>query len=185
MTRQVHLPSKELVTRAIRFQNPERIPLMFRTDPDRSDIVQVGFSDPVGWVADSKGEDEWGCLWDNLIGTGIGQVINHPLASWEDLPRYSFPNPHVESRFGDIEAALRKYPEKYIAGAMGLPMNPGELNRYRSAGGSSIVEGTKNLKQVLFGFTSLMWWTLTVAPRAAICRLNSSATCAPLPYFEA
>ena len=56
---------------------------------------------------------------------------------------------------------------------MGLPKRAGELNTYRSAGGSS------------FGFASRMWRTLTVTPWAAICLLNSSATMAPLPYLAA
>ncbi len=56
---------------------------------------------------------------------------------------------------------------------IGFPSRPGELNTYRSAGGSSL------------GLASRMWWTSTATPSAAICRLNSSATMAPFPYLEA
>jgi Beta-lactamase len=56
---------------------------------------------------------------------------------------------------------------------IGLPMRPGELKRYRSAGSSS------------FGLASRMCWTLIVTFLAANCLLNSSATRAPFPYAEA
>jgi len=114
------MKSRELVTRAIRFERPSRVPLHFRNDPDRSDIVQVDYASLVDWDPSRKGVDEWGCMWDNLIGTGAGQVIEHPIANREDLTHYSLPDPHIGSRFDDIEAAVEKYPDKYIAGSMGL-----------------------------------------------------------------
>ena len=77
--------SKELVKIAIEFKGPTRIPLCFREDPTDSDIVCVGPGLAKGWQPQEEGEDEWNCVWDNLIGTGAGQVKGHPIKEWDDF----------------------------------------------------------------------------------------------------
>ena len=45
--------------------------------------------------------DNWGCLWYNIQGGLEGQVIEHPLESWEALAAYQMPDPLVwEERGG-------------------------------------------------------------------------------------
>ena len=111
---------KELVIRAITFQSPSRPPLYFRNDPERSDIVQVPYYAPTNFVDPDKKRDELGCIWNNLIGTGTGYVIKHPLEDWAALETYSLPNPRLSSRFAEIEKAVQKYPDKFVAAAIGL-----------------------------------------------------------------
>src|SRR5215211_478584 len=72
-----------------------------------------------------------------------------------------------------VPAGRRSFLRNRRMPPMGLPMRPGELNRYRSAVGSRS------------GRAARMCWTLTVTPLAAICLVNSSATIAPLPNLEA
>jgi uroporphyrinogen-III decarboxylase len=106
---------KERVVKAISFQYPDRPPLLLRTDPQRSDIVQVAYSSPP-----SLEPDEWGCVWDNVIGTGTGQVVRSPLEDWGKLNRYEYPNPHQPYRFADLEEARKRYPDRFLVLAMGL-----------------------------------------------------------------
>ena len=111
---------RELVTRAISFTGPERVPLLFRCDPNRSDLVCVGFSTPNGWTAAGPNTDEWGCVWANIIGTGLGQVAKHPLEDASDLGGYPFPDPHAPGRFDAVKGGVRLFDGKYITGNMGL-----------------------------------------------------------------
>jgi len=111
---------KERVTRAITFQYPDRPPLYYRTDPNRSDIVQVAYLAPTQFIDDSNTLDEWGCTWGNTIGTGTGYVLHHPLAEWSAFGSYTMPDPRRPDRFEGIEAAIKTFPDKFVVAAIGL-----------------------------------------------------------------
>ena len=38
-------------------------------------------------------EDEWGCVWAYYQEGIIGQVIKHPLETWENLKNLKIPSP--------------------------------------------------------------------------------------------
>jgi uroporphyrinogen decarboxylase len=111
---------RELVRRAIAYQSPPRPPLFFRTDPERSDIVQVAYDSPTSFVDAEKTRDEWGCTWGNVLGTGTGYILKHPLEDWGDFSVYTFPDARRADRFVAIENAVRQYPEKFVVAALGL-----------------------------------------------------------------
>lgn len=111
---------KERVTRAITFQSPDKPPLYYRTDPRRSDIVQAAYNAPTRFIDRDRTIDEWGCAWGNIIGTGTGYVVRHPLAGWSDFDSYTMPDPRRSDRFGEIEAAVKAHPDKFVAAALGL-----------------------------------------------------------------
>jgi uroporphyrinogen-III decarboxylase len=94
--------------------------LFFRTDPQRSDIVQVPYHSPTDFVDAEKTLDEWGCRWGNVIGTGTGYILEHPLEFWDNFETYTFPDPRQAVRFVDIEDAVRRYPHKFVVAALGL-----------------------------------------------------------------
>lgn len=114
------MTSYELVTRAIGFAEPGRLPLLLRTDPERSDMVGVGFSTPTGWTPGEPNADEWGCVWANIIGTGVGQVVKHPLEHATDLSSFTFPEPHAPGRFDGVKEAVQSYEGKYVTGSLGI-----------------------------------------------------------------
>jgi len=117
------MTSKELVLAAIEFKGPERLPLRYAFNPEKSDIVSVGYSPAQGWKAKKEGEDEWGCVWDKLGGrivSSFGQVKEHPIKTLKDYESYEFPDPHAAGRFKGIEAQIEKYKDKYIAAGMGF-----------------------------------------------------------------
>jgi uroporphyrinogen decarboxylase len=111
--------AKEVVRKAISFSGPPRIPLVFRTDPDKSDIITAGFGTPTQ-VSGSQEIDEWNCVWQKAANTGLGQVVRHPLQSWDDFESYEFPNPLAENRFQEIPKLTEEYQDRFIAGGMGI-----------------------------------------------------------------
>jgi uroporphyrinogen-III decarboxylase len=114
------LTPRQIVLQALNYSSPPRPVLFFRTDPERSDIVQVNYHAPTNFVDEEKSRDEWGCRWGNAIGTGTGYIIQHPLAEWKDIETYAFPNPRDTRRFIAIEEVVRRYPQKLIVVSLGL-----------------------------------------------------------------
>lgn len=114
------MEKKELVLRAITFQSPPRPPLYFRTDPERSDIVQAPYYAPTNFVDQAQTLDELGCTWGNTLGTGTGYILQHPLEDWAALEGYTLPDPRLPGRFTEIEKAVQKYPDKFVVAALGL-----------------------------------------------------------------
>ena len=111
---------RERYQRAIKFAGPDRVPVMHRTIPGAarkykevleelykrfpSDVLNSPTTG--GWfsfrwtVNESSGSargavDEWGCVWDSLTDDYLGQVIGHPIDTWEKLEDYTFPEPTV------------------------------------------------------------------------------------------
>ncbi|MCC6958098.1 MAG: hypothetical protein IT316_14955 [Anaerolineales bacterium] len=111
---------RQIVNQTITRRSPPRPTLFFRTNPERSDIVQVPFISPTNFVNVERTLDEWGCLWGNTIGTGTGYILKHPLDQWDDFECYTFPNPRSPSRFEAIEDAVQRYPHKFVVASLGL-----------------------------------------------------------------
>jgi hypothetical protein len=47
--------------------------------------------------------DDWGCVWETVEDGITGTVTHHPLADWDDLPGYAFPDPNEVSGLGPID----------------------------------------------------------------------------------
>ena len=60
---------------------------------------KIDFDDfPSNNKKDSYYRDEWGCLWHNIQGGQIGQVVEHPLEEWKALDTYAPPDPDADER---------------------------------------------------------------------------------------
>ncbi len=107
------MTGRERVWAAIRFERPDRIPLVHSVLPggvDRhgpeleaiysrypSDFAgqsgHYGGSDADPHYRAGRDVDAWGSVWQNMgLGTE-GQVALHPLRDWADLARYRAPDP--------------------------------------------------------------------------------------------
>ncbi len=109
---------RERVLRAIKFQGPDRAPLMHRTlqgafrvygqalvdlyDKYPSDVTLSPRSQaPFAFADRSRGTvkaglrslDDWGCEWLYLNEDYSGQTVGHPLADWAAFESYKLPNP--------------------------------------------------------------------------------------------
>lgn len=92
------MTSKELVKRAIRFENPPRIPLSYPYDLRISDIVNVEVVR--NFMGPDKTRSEWGFEWSRMEnGLTMGQPREPVLGTWADLARYRVPDPRDPSRF--------------------------------------------------------------------------------------
>jgi uroporphyrinogen decarboxylase len=115
----VAMSSLERVRRALHMQYPDRIPLVFRGETKRSDIINVGYAPPADWEPSLPGLDEWGRRWENIIGTGLGQIVAEPLAV-PCMDGYRTPDPHLASRYADLTETINHFPDRYIAASLGL-----------------------------------------------------------------
>jgi uroporphyrinogen decarboxylase len=113
------MTSRERVIRSMKFENPDRVPVLHRIKPGYfriyekeigelrerypSDILQsekthtwfTFYSE--GKLFTRPGElntDEWGCTWATTTDDYLGQVVDSPLKSWDDYRQYSMPDPH-------------------------------------------------------------------------------------------
>lgn len=117
--------SREIVTKAIEFDCPERIPLQF-PDLGYSDIDGLPLmptpNQGTGWSPSSgrSGYDDWGCYWTILPSrTNMGQVTGHPLSDWDNIESYEFPNPLLPPV--DLERK-KKIEGKYLMGGIGFTL---------------------------------------------------------------
>ncbi len=84
--------SYERVRRAIEFQKPDRLPVMFDA-LGRSDFHHVKWNQiGVGDKSLSTSLDEWGCTWMRSPMNNMGQVKGHPLADHHLIAQYRWPD---------------------------------------------------------------------------------------------
>ncbi len=97
------MDGKELVKRAISFEDPERIPVQYPYDWGLSDIVNVEVtSNHLG--ADRK-TSEWGFRWSHLENDlALGQPERPVIEAWSDLKSYRAPDPLEAGRFDAMRA---------------------------------------------------------------------------------
>ena len=109
--------SYEIVKRAIEFNRPERIPLIFPF-LGVSDVHSIGLKNPRGWIPRVAGEDEWGVIWEKPNpDSGIvnmGQVRNVVLPDLNEIDSYDSPDPDDASRYRDLEKSVYEAGERYV-----------------------------------------------------------------------
>lgn len=109
---------RENVLRAIRFERPECIPMVFHINPAcwhhydqealqnvmeehrllfpefrRQDFVRPEYA--LNQRKDAPFTDPWGCVWETMDDGITGAVHRHPLPDWVDFPSYHAPDPDV------------------------------------------------------------------------------------------
>jgi hypothetical protein len=103
----LRMTSREIVKRAITFQNPPRLPMKFDI-VGVNDCYDVWTPDPTGWEWTFKGErlaDEWGCVWGKTAVSNTGQVVEHPLSDITRLKSYQWPDPDDPRWIGSQHAS--------------------------------------------------------------------------------
>jgi hypothetical protein len=106
--------SYEVVKRAIEFQTPTRLPVVFarlgQTDVREVTWNQIG----TGPRNQKESLDEWGCLWVRSEVDNMGQVKGHPLEQWSNLEHYHWPNPDDSRFYEGMEDKFAGSEGKYI-----------------------------------------------------------------------
>jgi len=105
---------KEVITAAIEFTKPDRLPVMFG---------RYGCSDVHGvrWNQAGSGDrslnrafDEWGCGWHRTTHINMGQVKVHPLGDWSALDAYNWPDPDNPALYEGMEERFEQAEDRYI-----------------------------------------------------------------------
>lgn len=134
------MTKRENMLRAIRFENPDYIPMTFAINAacfetyrpqDLFDLMEEhsflfpDFVRPQGEFMPTfppiaqKGKpftDDFGCIWETAQNGITGTVTTHPLADWENFKNYKKPNPQLCMGIGEIDWAQT---EKAIRAAKG------------------------------------------------------------------
>jgi len=138
------MTNEENYLRTIEFRNPEWIPISVALMPGtwakyREDLEDIVVRHPIIFSSYKKGSkdfdkfgrdyiegekytDEWGCTWANIQGGLVGQVVGHPIKSWDEVKDYEAPDPMVGHDWEKIGQDLRKAREEgRLARGGGLP----------------------------------------------------------------
>jgi hypothetical protein len=113
------MTGREIVKRAIRFENPPRLPYSF---PEKygSDFEGVGMSPSVD-ARPKSGADEWGAVWHNIGISNLGEVKEYPLKDWADFEELNIPDINQPSRWKDLKGARQRAGDKFLlAGGVSL-----------------------------------------------------------------
>lgn len=115
------MTSREIVKRAIHFQNPPRIPYNF--DSNRTPEDGVTYGEDMMWVSAQmrpivNGENEWGVVYETMDDS-FGEPKKFPLEGKEDLEGYIFPDFSEDWRYDVMRKQIEENQrEKYILGML-------------------------------------------------------------------
>ena len=100
--------SFEVVRRAVHFESPGRLPLIFDS-LGISDVAGCGLEFPSQrTLGDGTGRDHFGCLWAKTEAKNMGQVKVHPLADWRALRSHPWPDPDRPECYAKIPEAVAR-----------------------------------------------------------------------------
>lgn len=114
------MTGRERVTRAVRFDGPDRIPLGVMPPEYPTDMRGVSASVDPGWTpsikTETKWEDEFGCVWQKLHGDKtMGQVTGHPLPDYAEIDGHRFPCYSNPERYENARKVIEENSEdKFI-----------------------------------------------------------------------
>ena len=108
---------REIVTRAIEFGKPPRLPFWQDIVADApNDFCDCWEMDRAkrGWFFDRAEEDDWGCRWAVTDVKNMGQVVHCPLEDWANLDTYRPPDPRDPFYFERIDEVISRAGDRYV-----------------------------------------------------------------------
>lgn len=114
------MTSKQRVLKALRFDNPDRVPIfMFNRDYEYSDIAMLTYARANDFTPKVHGETEWGYVQVSVDKTA-GQVVHSPVKDWNDLESYLPLDPNRPERYAHIKEYCKNNPDIYTIGNLGI-----------------------------------------------------------------
>jgi len=106
------MTSREVVTRTIRFQGADRLPIDL---PEKygSDFEGIGMS-PSPDARPPTGKDEWGAIWENIGVSHHGQVKDFPLKDWANFDKLNIPDINAPERWTSLDGARNRAGDKFL-----------------------------------------------------------------------
>jgi len=113
---------REVVTRAVEFRRPDRLPI--NGYGDASDVTGIGYDEikPPQAAADPL-LDQWLCRWARTDNPNMGQVKGHPLEDLGRMNDFPWPDGNDPRRYANVT--------KHLAD---LAADPNRRDKYVSAG---------------------------------------------------
>ena len=103
---------REVVQRTVRFERPDRIAYDL-AEPYGSDFAGVGMS-PSPDARPRTGVDEWGCVWENIGVSSLGEVKQPVLRDWADWSSLNIPDIRDSRRWESLEHARDEAGDKFL-----------------------------------------------------------------------
>jgi len=110
---------REVVQRTIRFEGADRIP--YELAPQYgSDFARVGMT-PSPDARPGRGVDEWGCVWENIGVSNLGEVKQPVLTDWANWGSLNIPDIRDPKRWEPLDRAREVAGDKFLmAGGISL-----------------------------------------------------------------
>ena len=103
---------REVVRRTIRFEGADRIP--YALPPKYgSDFAGVGMN-PSPDARPKSGIDEWGCVWENIGVSNLGEVKRPMLTGWADWDTLTIPDIRDPKRWESLDGARERAGDKFL-----------------------------------------------------------------------
>jgi hypothetical protein len=110
---------REVVTRALEFRRPPRLPI--NGYGEVSDVTWIGYEQLIPpQTAGQAGVDQWMCRWEKTEHANMGQVKGHPLADLAAMKDFPWPDGNDPRRYVNVPKQLAELDadpvrrEKYI-----------------------------------------------------------------------
>ncbi|MFC1452332.1 uroporphyrinogen decarboxylase family protein [Verrucomicrobiota bacterium] len=103
---------REVVRRTVRFEYAERIPYSL-TEPYGTDFADVMMS-PSPDARPRAGVDEWGCVWENIGISSLGEVKEPVLKDWVDWDSLKIPDIRDETRWESLADARDRAGDRFL-----------------------------------------------------------------------
>jgi len=112
---EITMNSKQIVEAAIRFETPPRLPYDFPEEYG-SDIIYA-YVQPHPDAMLSNGVDAWGAVWRNIGSSDKGEVQEHPLKTWDDLPYLKAPDIKSPALWASLDGIREQAGDRFIIGS--------------------------------------------------------------------
>ena len=106
------LTPREVVQRTIRFQGANRLP--YALAPAYGTDFAYAEMNPSPDARPKSGVEEWGCVWENIGVSNLGQVKHPVLADWSAWETLSIPDIRDPKRWRALEGAREQAGEKFL-----------------------------------------------------------------------
>ena len=114
------MTSREIVKRAVHFNDPPRLPLFFvNALKERADILRNTYAPPESFPFKNTDYTEWGYRWERTDDT-MGSPVDPPIDTWDKFESYVPPDPYAKGRFSHLPEFYEKYGDLYYVVDMQL-----------------------------------------------------------------
>jgi uroporphyrinogen decarboxylase len=108
------MTSREVVTKTIRFEKPDRLPIDFPEKYGSDFSFICGSPWPDDRPQNRSGVDEWGAVWENIGSSNLGEVKKHPLTDWADFDKLKIPDIRDPRRWEVLKGARERAGDKFL-----------------------------------------------------------------------